>query len=228
MTSAIPVQCSTNWANEPTRTDHFFSPSLSYDMSVVDVQKLYCLHYSFSCSCVQSVLYQLRLTFSQNWLVNGTKARQNVENQIGIWAFGGIYSTAVCELSGKNLHTEWLCLLTIYFWVFFDKATERKILLLQLDVPGDGCEWIGELRIKEVKVFIDSSPYDKPNLFKQCTSLKFASFFNRSILPDVFSTSSLTPTKIVAWKYREESSTSTWPLPASGEFLNATTVVSCT
>ena len=77
MTSAIPVQCSTNWANEPTRTDHFFSPSLSYDMSVVDVQKLYCLHYSFSCSCVRSVLYQLRLTFSQNWLVNGTKTRQN-------------------------------------------------------------------------------------------------------------------------------------------------------
>ena len=75
MTSAIPVQCSTNWANEPSRTDHFFSPSLSYDMSVVDVQKLYCLHYSFSCSCVQSVLYQLRLTFSQNWLVNGTKTK---------------------------------------------------------------------------------------------------------------------------------------------------------
>ena len=148
MTSAIPVQCSTNWANEPTRTDHFFSPSLSYDMSVVDVQKLYCLHYSFSCSCVQPVLYQLRLTFSQNWLVNGTKARQNVENQIGIWAFGGIYSTAACELSGKNLHTEWLCLLTIYFWVFFDKATERKILPLQLDVQVMGVSGLGNWELK--------------------------------------------------------------------------------
>ena len=148
MTSAIPVQCSTNWANEPTRTDHFFSPSLSYDMSVVDVQKLHCLHYSFSCSCVQPVLYQLRLTFSQNWLVNGTKARQNVENQIGIWAFGGIYSTTACELSGKNLHSEWLWLLTIYFWVFFDKATERKILPLQLDVQVIGVSGLGNWELK--------------------------------------------------------------------------------
>ena len=58
--------------------------------------------------------------------------------------------------------------------MFFDKATERKILSLAIRCPSDGCEWIGELRNKEVELFFDSSTYDKPNLFKQRTSLKFA------------------------------------------------------
>ncbi|XP_020603675.1 TNF receptor-associated factor 6-B-like isoform X2 [Orbicella faveolata] len=33
--------------------------------------------------------------------------------------------------------------------IFPDKATERKVLSLNIRCPSDGCEWTGELRYKE-------------------------------------------------------------------------------
>ena len=36
--------------------------------------------------------------------------------------------------------------------IFPDKAMERKILSLAVKCSSDGCEWIGELRYKEVKL----------------------------------------------------------------------------
>ena len=33
---------------------------------------------------------------------------------------------------------------------FADKATERKILSLLITCPSEGCQWTGELRLKDV------------------------------------------------------------------------------
>ena len=35
--------------------------------------------------------------------------------------------------------------------VFPDTATERKILSMAIRCPSEGCEWIGELKNREVK-----------------------------------------------------------------------------
>ena len=36
--------------------------------------------------------------------------------------------------------------------IFPDKSTERRILSLIIKCPSEGCEWIGELREKEVSI----------------------------------------------------------------------------